>query len=271
VIPSSLVDTHCHLDLSHFDVDRGEVIERARQTGVVRIVNPAINISSSYSILEFAENVPQWYAAIGVHPNEASSLENFPCDQIKSLLSHPKVVAVGEIGLDYYRNKSARAIQIEIFEKQLQLAEEVGLPIIVHNRDASKDILDILTSWKRYLRTDYSSKKVAFGVLHSFSGTLEEAFQFSEMGFKIGITGPVTFPKALGLQEIVVQLPLENLLIETDAPFLTPHPFRGRRNEPSLIHHIVAKIANLRKMDFVQVAEVTTTNANQLFNWRDTF
>ena len=266
-----LVDTHCHLDFNVFNIDRAEVVVRARESGVIRIINPGIDISTSKLALELGAIYPEVYAAIGIHPNELQSLDVVHNGELEGFLTLPKVAAVGEIGLDYYWNKAPKNLQMKAFEMQLQFAAEAGLPVIVHNREASQDTLSILTSWHSGLKSDYPSLAKCPGVLHSFSGTIEEALYVVEMGFLIGITGPVTFKKAVDLQNLVTVLPLESLLVETDAPFLTPHPMRGKRNEPSNVKITTEKIAELRGISFEQVAVVTTENAFRLFHWREPF
>ena len=266
-----LVDTHCHLDFNAFNIDRAEVIGRAREAGLVRVIDPGIDIPTSKTALELAEQFSVVYAAVGIHPNEVQSMDVFQGGLLESFLAHAKVVAVGEIGLDYFRDRTPRDLQVKAFEKQLELASEAGLPVIVHNREASQDILEILSAWQTGLKSTNPDLANRPGVLHSFSGTIEEALRVVEMGFLIGITGPVTFRKAIDLQSLVSVLPLECLLVETDAPFLTPHPWRGKRNEPSYVKYTAEKIANLRGVEFEKVAEITTAKAFRLFNWREPF
>jgi TatD DNase family protein len=271
VIEKWLVDTHCHLDFNVFDVDRADIIRRAKEANVIRIINPGVDIATSKKALELSEVFPEIFTAAGIHPNELDTFEVLKDGELKSLLSHPKVVAIGEIGLDYYWNKSPKDLQRKAFEFQLKIASEAGLPVIVHNREATQDIIAILNSWDSDVKTNYPNLAKCPGVLHSFSGTIEDALHMVELGFLIGITGPVTFKKAIELQNLVRVVPLESLLIETDAPFLTPHPVRGKRNEPSYVKFIADKIAELRGISYEQVAEVTTKNAFRLFRWREIF
>jgi TatD DNase family protein len=271
VVAIRLVDTHCHLDFHVFNLDRDEVVRRAREAGVIRIVNPGIDITTSELALELVAEFSEVYAAVGIHPNELKTMEIFHGGVLKELLGCPKVVAVGEIGLDYYREKSSRNLQVRAFELQLQYACEGNLPVIIHNREASEDILSVLKSWHSGLKSSNPTLAKNPGVLHSFSGTIEEAISFVEMGFLIGITGPVTFKNAKEIQNIVSELPIESLLIETDAPFLTPHPWRGKRNEPAYVRITCERIAELRETHFELVAEKTSENAFRLFQWRETF
>ena len=271
MIEKWLVDTHCHLDFNVFDVDRADIIRRAKEADVIRIINPGVDIATSKLALKLSEVFPEVFAAIGIHPNEIETFEVLKNGELISLLSNPKVVAVGEIGLDYYWNKSPKDLQRKAFEFQLKMASEAGLPVIIHNREATQDIKSILSSWAVELNANYPNLVKYPGVLHSFSGKIEDALQVVELGFLIGITGPVTFKKAIELQNLVTVIPLESLLVETDAPFLTPHPMRGKRNEPSYVKFTAEKIAELRGISYEQVAEVTTKNAFRLFRWREIF
>ncbi|HIC92753.1 MAG TPA: TatD family deoxyribonuclease, partial [Anaerolineae bacterium] len=209
-----LTDTHAHLDFPQFDGDREEVIERALAAGVRRIINVGADLASSRRAVALAEAHPPIYAAVGVHPHDAKTLTDEALAELLGLARHPKVVAIGEIGLDFYRDLSPREAQRQAFERQLALARELGLPVIVHDRNAHAEVMDVLR--RRGLR----------GVLHCFSGDLEMARQAIEMGFYISVAGPATFKNAKRLPEIVRQLPLERLLIETDCPYLAPHPHR---------------------------------------------
>jgi TatD DNase family protein len=265
----TFVDAHCHLNFDEFDHDRVQVIERARVIGVKRILNPGIDIETSKESLECSLGYPQVYAAIGIHPNSALSWTGNSLSEIKQLASEEKVVAIGEIGLDYYRDFAPRELQRSIFIQQLELAEKLGLPVVIHNRDASDDILDILQNWHKSLVSNGSKLADKPGELHSFSGTLEFAQEITSINFKIGITGPVTFRNSQTLQSVVRSLPLENLLVETDAPYLSPHPYRGKRNEPANVRIVADKIAELKAISIEEVANNTTEVANMLFNWRE--
>jgi TatD DNase family protein len=262
-----LVDTHCHLDFNNFDDDLTLVLARARESGVGKILNPGINLNSSQVAVKLAEEYPEVYAAVGVHPNDGLSWDDTTEDQLQELANHPKVVAVGEIGLDFYRDWTPRDKQIEIFKKQLKLASNLKLPVIIHCRDAMEEVLDILTDWHRGLEKSHSELAHRPGVLHSFSGDEGFAKQAGSLNFLIGITGPVTFRNAKELQDLVIRLPLHWLLIETDAPFLSPHPMRGKRNEPANVRLVAEKIADLHQQAYNNVTNITTANAAKLFNW----
>jgi TatD DNase family protein len=258
----SLVDSHCHLDASQFDADREAVIARAVESGVVRIVNPGVDLPSSRMAVDLARRHERIYAAIGIHPHEAKVWDAATLDELKKLATSPKVVAIGEIGLDYYRDLSPRDVQRRAFESQLELAAELGLPIIVHDRDAHEDVLAALDSWR-------SSLHMHPGVLHSFSGDVALARRALELEFCIGVSGPVTYKNADRLHEVVRAVPMERLLIETDAPYLAPHPHRGHRNEPAYIRFVAEAVAAIRGMTVDQVAARTSANARALFGWSD--
>jgi TatD DNase family protein len=262
-----IVDTHCHLDLNSFDEDRDQVIDRARESGVTRILNPGINLDSSQSAVKLAEKYAEVYAAVGVHPNDGLSWGVGTKSRLHDLAAHPKVVAIGEIGLDYYRDHTPHELQKRIFQEQLDLAAEVNLPVVIHTRQSLTDVFEILRDWRREL-ADSQNKLVEYpGVLHSFSGDWQAAEQTISLNFFIGITGPVTFRNAKDLQDLVIRLPLENLLTETDAPFLSPHPFRGQRNEPGRVKLVAEKIAELQQAAYNTVTKITTANAANLFGW----
>lgn len=264
---STFVDTHCHLDFNAFDKDRSQVLERAWESGLERILIPGINLASSQLALRLAEKNEQVFVAVGVHPNDALSWKDDTLAQLKQLTDHPKVVAIGEIGLDYYRDRAPKELQADIFCEQLSLASQVNLPVVIHNRDASADVMDILSKWQKGLELGNEPLAKRPGVLHSFSDTLEVAERGMAHNFYLGITGPVTFKNAENLRRTVSAIPLNNLLIETDAPFLTPHPFRGKRNEPAYVRFIADRIAQVLELSVKSVATKTTSNAINLFNW----
>jgi TatD DNase family protein len=272
----SLIDTHCHLDFNYFDKDRDQVLERAWEAGVRRIVNPSIDLESCERILSLAESEPRVFAAVGVHPNDAQVWEAGTLDRLREMAKHPQVVAIGEIGLDYYWDTTPPELQHEIFQAQLELAAELNLPVILHTRNKSgedrramADMLERLGRWQAGLQAAGSPLAERPGVLHSFSDGLEPALRAAGHNFYIGITGPVTFRKASELREVAAALPLERLLLETDAPFLTPHPHRGERNEPAYVSFVAEKIAEIHGLPLEAVAQATTGNAGRLFNWRD--
>ncbi len=264
---SALTDTHCHLDFHTFDDDREAVLARAWEAGLTRILNPGIDLESSRRAVALAEAHERVFAAVGVHPNDATTWDERTPDELRALAAHPKVVAIGEIGLDYYRDRAPRDRQQRVFRAQLDLAAELGLPVIIHVREAMSDVLAVLGDWVAGLRAAGAPLADRPGVLHSFFGRPEEAAQALELGFLLGITGPVTFKNAPDQQRLVSGLPLSGLILETDAPFLTPHPFRGRRNEPAFVAHTAAKIAELHQQPPSVIAQQTRANAARLFGW----
>ncbi len=271
----NLVDSHCHLNLEHFSADRPDVLARARAHGVYRLLVPGLTPQTSQQVTALAASHPQIYAAVGVHPNDAASWTPDTPATLRNLLAHPKTVAIGEIGLDYYWDAAPPSLQKEILQAQLQLAAEHQRPVILHSRDKNnalegpclRDLLDILTAWVAALRRTNNPLARRPGVWHAFSGSLAAARQVIQLGFAIGVGGPVTFKNARQRQRIVAALPLENLLLETDAPFLAPHPHRGQRNEPAFVALVAGKIAELKAIPLEKVASQTSVNAANLFSW----
>jgi TatD DNase family protein len=271
-----LTDTHCHLDLKKFEPDRAEVLKRAQEAGVARILIPGITVTSSRAVIALAESHPMLYAAVGVHPTEAQTWTEGTRSELRALASPTpgsRVVAIGEIGLDYYWDAAPNEAQKAVLQEQLGLAAELGLPVVLHMREAkgaqdeacAADLLEILEKWVTGLPDGRLRERP--GVLHSFSGSLGTAQAAMRLSFYIGVTGPVTFQNAPARQELVAALPLERLLIETDAPFLAPHPRRGQRNEPAYVRLIADKIALLHSCPTEQVAAVTSESAGKLFGW----
>lgn len=278
------VDTHCHLDLKQFDPDREAVLERAAMAGVTRIINPAIDLDSCRRVLALADRYPEVYAAVGVHPNDCGEFDEDTVTALRDLAQHPKVVAIGEIGLDYYWERVPHAQQMRAFRAQLSLAAELGLPVILHARNPASgamtctaDLLrEVTQGWSetRTLRrsgagltqaeSTAGDRRVA-GVWHAFSGALQDAELACAAGLVLGLGGPVTFQNARRLQALVPQLPLDRLLLETDAPYLAPHPHRGQRNEPAYLPLIAADLAQLTGITASEVASHTTTTAAQCF------
>ncbi|HVP21289.1 MAG TPA: TatD family hydrolase [Anaerolineaceae bacterium] len=263
-----LVDSHCHLNLNLFENDLPEVLDRAIQRDVARILVPGVDLESSRRAVQLSKEYPILSAAVGIHPNDAATWNEDSLSELKELALKPGVVAIGEIGLDYYRDSSPRHLQMEIFLAQLSLAKEVQKPVIIHSRQSLQDLWQILLSWQQELVGDQIGIASHPGVLHSYEGDLDTALQAISFGFFIGVSGPVTFQNAMDRQAVVSRLPLENILIETDAPYLTPSPFRGRRNEPGYVVYVAEKIAELKKITFSETAAITTHNANRFFGWR---
>lgn len=253
-----LVDTHCHLDFQQYADDLTDVLARAADVGVRRIVAPGIDLASSREVVDLANRHDMVVAAVGVHPNSSAEWQDNWIAELRLLARCGKVVAIGEIGLDYYRDHSPRQVQQRAFEAQIALAVELDLPVIVHNRQADQDVL-------QRLPTVEEGSGTSKGVLHSFSGPWSTAAVALEKGYYLGFTGPITFKKATELRNVAVQVPMERLLVETDGPFLAPHPYRGKRNEPSYVRYVARKLAELKQINEAEIACRTSANAARLF------
>ncbi|MEZ4863795.1 MAG: TatD family hydrolase [Caldilineaceae bacterium] len=262
-----LVDSHCHLDVTQFDADRAAVVERARAAGVHMIVNPGIDLHHCRQALALAEQYPEVYAAVGIHPNSSDMVDKSTIDELRTLAAHPKVVAIGEIGLDYYWDKVEPQQQAKAFRLQLELAATVGLPVIIHNRDATADTAATLQAWAESDATQRSplAERPFWGVLHAFGGDLALAEQAYGWNFVLGIGGPITFRNARSLHEIVPLLALDRVMVETDAPYLTPHPHRGQRNEPAYVALVCAQLAQLHGIPVAEAARRTSAVAQRFF------
>ncbi|MBN1230347.1 MAG: TatD family hydrolase [Anaerolineales bacterium] len=260
-----LIDTHCHLDFSDFDEDRKQVIDNALKEGVNKIINPGTDLEDSRKAVKLTKEFPGVFAAVGIHPNTQMNWNNSVISELGKMAEEKKVVAIGEIGLDYYRNRVPKQTQKQVLLKQMELAEELDLPVILHSRDSIGDMLAILKDWVYDLKTSGKSIASAPGVLHSFAGSYVDALAAIDLGLSLGITGPVTFSKAVELQDLVRKIPVKSLLVETDSPYLTPHPFRGKRNEPARVALVAKQIADLKGISFKEVARATTLNAEKLF------
>jgi TatD DNase family protein len=277
-LPVNLTDTHCHLDLEKFDADRPEVLARAWEAGLTRILIPGLDLASSRRAVKLAESHPNLFAAIGVHPNDSLTWNDATLENLRALAGageSSKIVAIGEIGLDYYWGDAPHPHQQVVLKEQLNLAAALNLPVVLHLREAgdapegdcARDLLQSLEAWVKRLRVDNNSLAERPGVLHSFSGSRPTAEKALQLNFYIGVTGPVTYKNAEAKREVIKCVPLERLLIETDAPFLAPVPQRGRRNEPAFVRHIADKIAEIHNISPEKVVEITTANAARLFSW----
>jgi TatD DNase family protein len=251
-----LIDTHAHLDGEAFQEDQAEVIARARANGVSTIINIGFNNETIPSTMALAEKYDFIYAAVGWHPQDAKDMTDADFDHIRELCAHPKVVAIGEIGLDYYWDTSPKDVQHTVFRRQIRLARELGKPIIIHNRDAHDDVVRILREEK--------AAEVG-GIMHCYSGSWEIAKMCLAMNFYISFGGPVTFKNAKQPKEVLKQVPLDRLLIETDAPYLCPDPFRGKRNESAYVKYVAEAAAALKEMPFEEIAAITSANAKRVF------
>ena len=255
-------DTHCHLNLNEFDQTVDQIIQRAHKNKVENIIIPGIDIESSKKAIKIADSYPNIFVSVGIHPNDGLKWNNQSYQQLAALSDHPKVIGIGEIGLDKHWNDCPFEIQISILKDQLKLAKEKKLPVILHSRETMKELLDIINSWEKLF-----PKERLNGVFHSFEGSVNDAKKAVEMGFLIGIGGPVTFKNAKLKHELAKELPLKSILLETDAPFLAPHPHRAKKNEPAFLPLIAEKIAELKSIPVDKVAESTTANAKFLFFW----
>jgi TatD DNase family protein len=251
-----LFDTHAHLNADQYKEDLNEVMERAKEAGVSNIVVVGFDKITIIRAMELAEAHDHIYACVGWHPVDAIDMTDDDLKWIEELASHPKVVAIGEMGLDYHWDKSPHDIQKEVFRKQIRLAKKVKLPIVIHNRDATSDIVEILR--------EEGAADVG-GIMHCFSGSVEIARECLDMNFYISLGGPVTFKNAKKPKEVALEIPLDRLLIETDCPYLTPHPHRGQRNEPSYVKLVAEQIAEIKGITFEEIARATSDNAKKLF------
>lgn len=251
-----IIDTHAHYDDEQFDIDREELLNSMKDNGIELIVNVGADMKTSEQTLELTKQFPFVYGAVGVHPNSTMELDESKMERLKELASMPKIVAIGEIGLDYYWDEPDHDTQKKWFDRQMELAREVKLPIIIHSRDAAKDTLDMM---KAAHAGDIS------GVIHCFSYSQEMAREYLNMGFFIGIGGVVTFKNARKLKEVVEYAPMESIVLETDCPYLAPEPNRGKRNSSIYIPYVAEEIARIKGMDVEEVIETTKQNAKKLY------
>jgi TatD DNase family protein len=258
-IDTILIDTHAHLDHERFKDDVDQVIERAKLAQVQSIITVGADLASSRQAVEFARRYPDVIATVGVHPHDADSVSDSVLNEIAILAQDEGVVAIGEIGLDYHYDFSPRDVQRRVFAIQISLARELELPIVVHVREAYQDVMSILKS---------EHAEDVGGIVHCFSGDREAAKDCLDMGFYISVGGILTFANSQELREIIRGLPMDRILLETDAPYLTPVPYRGKRNEPAYVVHVAEALANLKGITFDEVAETTTLNACKLFGLR---
>lgn len=258
-----MIDTHTHLDFKEFNQDREETIKRFFENGGEKIINVGCDLKSSERSYELAKNNEGVFASVGIHPHDANSVNEHSLKKIEELVPHYKVIAVGEIGLDYFRNLSPQEKQVEAFKSQLDLAENHKMPVILHCRDGYNEILDIL---KEYKTSNWS------GVIHCFCASWKIAEEFLKLGFCVGFTGIVTYYKDESefngepeIYKVIKNTPIDRMLIETDCPYLSPVPERGKRNEPLFVKYVAEKIAEIRKTDFEKIEKATSENARRLF------
>ena len=255
-----LIDSHAHLDMLEFKKDLEEVLQRAKASGVDAIFTVGTEQKDWGRALEIANTHAWIYAILGVHPHNAKEIDDRTYTTLREICQGEKVRAFGEIGLDFFRNHSPRDVQLKRFREQVGLARELKLPIVIHDRDAHEETMEVLRS---------EGARDCGGIIHCFSGDLDMARKCMDMGFCISVPGSITYKNAESFQKIVRELPLDSLLVETDAPFLTPVPFRGERNEPSYVRYTAQKVAEIKKIPFEKVAEATTDNALRVFRLKD--
>jgi TatD DNase family protein len=253
-----LVDSHCHLDFPEFAAELDAVVARAREAGVGRLLTICTRLSKFHEVLGVAERFDRMFCSVGVHPHEAAHEPDIALERIVTLAKHPKVVGIGEAGLDYYYDKSPHDKQREVFQLHIEAARQTGLPLIVHSRDADEDTVALLR--------EGAAKGGLKGVIHCFTATQHLADAALEMGFFISLSGIVTFKNAEALRQVAKTVPLDRLLVETDAPYLAPMPMRGKRNEPSFVRHTAAYVADMLGVPFDELAARTTANFNRLFD-----
>jgi len=249
-----VIDSHAHYDHKRFDADRDTLLQSMPSRGVDMIINVGCSLPSSKASVKLAEAYSYVYATVGVHPHEAKALTDAGLDEIKHLCTHEKVVALGEIGLDFHYDFSPRDVQRHWFMRQLQLADEMDMPVAIHSREANEEVFNMI-----------DKSPVRNGVLHSFSGDAQLAAAYVNLGFYIGISGVITFDKTGNLQAVVAAIPLEKMLLETDAPYLTPAPFRGKRNESQYLLYVAETIAKIKGVDAEIVCKQTSQNVKNLF------
>ena len=247
-------DTHAHLNDERYDEDRAEVVRALPESGVTLVLNASSDMPSSRSTLELCEQIPWIYGAVGVHPHSAQDMQEQDFDELRNLTAHEKIKAIGEIGLDYHYDFSPRDVQRARFRDQLHLARELGLPVVIHDREAHEDCLNILR--------DFTDLKVVY---HCYSGSLEYAKIIVGLGFYLSFNGAITFKNAKTAPTVIQWMPKERLMIETDCPYLTPVPHRGKRNTPAYVPLVAAKVAELLGMTQRQVAELTMENGKRFF------
>lgn len=251
----NIFDSHCHLDDQRFDPDRTDIIRRFETDGVRFVLNPGADLDSSQKALSLARSHPEIYAAVGTHPHDCAEVDAALIETYRFLARDPKVVAIGEIGLDYYYVKDNKDLQKRAFEFQMDLAEDLGLPVIIHMRESTQDTLEVLKKYEGRVK----------GVLHCFSGSVEVGRQAVDLGYKLALGGVVTFKNARKTLDVARWIDLEDLLVETDAPYLAPHPYRGKRNQPAYTRYVIEEIAAIKDMDSQDLADITCKNAMDLF------
>ena len=261
-----LFDSHAHLNSERFEKDLPAVAEAIEKAGLSYVMDIGYDLESSVKAAEHAAKYPWCYAAVGCHPHDAKTMDEDTMTFFRGLAKKPKVKAIGEIGLDYYYNHSEQDVQQYWFRRQIGLALELDMPIVIHDRDANDDVMRILKEEGAFSKARLNAEGDAKVLLHCYSGSRELAQQYVKLGATISIAGPVTYKNARKSIEVVEAIPIEHLLVETDAPYLTPEPYRGKRNQPSYVEYTARKVAEIKGMDYEEVAKITCENAKRFFN-----
>lgn len=252
-----LIDSHTHLDDERFDEDREKIIADFEKDGLELVVNIGADLQSSIRTVALTEKYEKIYGTVGIHPHDAKDMDDATFEIIKSFTGREKIVAIGEIGLDYYYDNSPRDVQRHCFKRQLELAKEVNLPVVIHSRDASQETFDII-------KEAYDGKLT--GVIHCYSGSVEMAKEYVKLGFYLGIGGTVTFKNARVVKDVAREIPMDHIVIETDSPYLAPEPNRGKRNESAYVRYVAAEIAELKGISYEEVVRISNQNAKKLYN-----
>jgi len=261
-----LVDTHCHLNLAQFTGDLDEVIERSLENGIQKIIVPGVDIPTCEKAIEISHHYDQVYSAIGIHPNYASAFSPIDLPHLESLAQESKVVAIGEIGLDKYRDYSPLEIQISLLEAQLEISRNTGLPVIIHSRSAVPELLSILTKWHNHLEEIKSPLTKRPGVMHAFEGSLEEAFSLFDLNFVFGLGGAATYNPPRVDQKIFSGLSIGSIVFETDSPYLPPASQRGNRNEPAFMVETIKTVSGKMNITYEEICKISTKTANSIFS-----
>jgi len=256
-----MIDSHCHIDFKDFNANRAEIIAAAVEAGVHTLINIGVDLTTSQNSVQLAREHEMIYAAVGVHPHDAITLDNACLEQIRQLAGDEKVVAIGEIGLDYYRDLSPRDVQKETFHKQMQLAVELNLPVVIHTREAFEDTLRIVSEY---------SDKLPGGVFHCFPGDVDDAYRMIDLGFVLGVGGYVTY-KGKSMAQVATEVPLNKIILETDSPYLAPMPYRGKTNQPAYVKFVCDKVAELRGVSSQEVEKITDRTCQKQFRLVETF
>jgi TatD DNase family protein len=261
-----LVDTHCHLNLEAFTGDLDEVIRRSLDAGISKIIVPGVDLETSRKSVELSSRYDCCFASVGIHPNYAASAHPRDITEIESLASEPKVVAIGEIGLDLYRDYAPLNVQGELLSQMLNISKERNLPLIIHSRSAVGEALRILKNWLLSLKESHDKLVIAPGVMHAFEGSIKEAVEFHKMGFAIGLGGAWTYDPSRVDQSLLTKLPFTSFVFETDSPYLTPVPWRGKRNEPAFLEKTVQCIAQKTNINSTELCKISTNTAKKIFS-----